>query len=73
MFETLKLSTLLLTLYFTVTTIAVIIIHELFGNEIKRPWTILAVCLVWPIALMIFVFYTIYRIVNWTIKKFFKK
>ena len=73
MFENFNISTLLLTLYFTVTTITVIILHELFGDEIKQPWTTIILCFMWPIVLVVLIIRAVYCAVKWFLNFFSKK
>lgn len=69
----LKISTLILTAYFTITILAVTIVNALFEYNIKHPWTVVAVCLMWPIALVCAIIALIVKIVKYPFDLIFKR
>lgn len=72
MFESVNLSTLLLAIYLAITTLAVVIVKELFGDDIKRPWGTVLVCCMWPFALICAIIALIFRIIKYPFDLIFK-
>ena len=73
MLESVNLSTLFLAIYLTITTLAVVIVKELFGDDIKRPWGTVLVCCMWPIALVCAIIALIVKIVKYPFDLIFKR
>lgn len=73
MLESVNLSTLFLTIYCAITTLAVAIVEALFGHNIKRHWGIILVCCAWPIALVCAIIALIVKIVKYPFDLIFKR
>ena len=65
----LKLSTLILTAYFTITVLTVAIVYALFDYDIKRPWCVVLVCLMWPIGLICTIIISVHKMIQYVINK----
>lgn len=73
MLNSCNLSTLFLALYLAITTLAVVIVESLFGDNIERHWGIILVCCMWPIALVCAIIALIVKIVKYPFDLIFKR
>ena len=73
MLGTVKISTLVLATYFTITTLAVVMVEALFGHNIEHPWGTILVCLMWPLALVCGIIALIIKIVKYPFTLIFKR
>ena len=73
MLGSVNLSTLFLAIYCAITTLAVVIVKELFGDDIKQPWGTVLVCCMWPIALVCAIIALIVKIVKYSFDLIFKR